>query len=126
MTNTRIARAYPGLSEPLARLAFISEALEMTRRMKQSRREIDAAGTDGSQIAELLSQTGLVEEFETAEETVAATVVELLTQVSEEELREGRDSGLLTPEEYDEALTTKRTMSLEHSRSRQQEHDRER
>lgn len=125
MTNTRIARVYPDLSEDLARVALLGETLTLARDMKLSRQEIDAKSTDAEQVADLLSRTGLVEEIESAEQTAATTVVELLTLVSEEDLEQGLFQGLLSSEDYQEALTAKRTMSLQRGRKSEREQERE-
>ncbi len=126
MTEARIARVYPDLPEPLALVALFGETLGMAREMKVTRLEVDAAKGDAGQVAELVLRTGLEDEIEAAEKTATTTIVELLARVSEGDLRDGRDRGLLSPEDYGEVLTAKRTLSLQQSRAQSDERDRER
>ena len=125
MTDAQIAHAQPNLSEAQALLALLSETLEMARDMKITQSELEAAGADTAQAKDLITSAGLVSEIEAAEKTAHATVVQILTQVSEQDLQDGRDKGLLTPEDYQEALTAKRTLSLARGRSSERDHDRE-
>lgn len=98
----------------------------MARDIKSARQDIEAAGKDGKQAEDLLSSTGLIAEIEAAEKTAHSTVVEILAQITEQDIEAGRDKGLLTPEDYAQALTAKRTMSLARGRTSEQERDRER
>jgi len=123
MTDTRIAHAFPDLSEGQALLALLSETLEMARDMKLTQSGIDAAGTGTERAKDLIASAGLVSEIEAAQKTAHMTVVEILARVSEDDLKLGRDKGLLSPEDFTEALTAKRTMSLARGRSAEQERD---
>lgn len=125
MTDTRIARAFPDLPEPLALVALLGETLGLARGMRLSRQEIDEAEGKPEQIAELLSQTGLLTEIAAAEQAATATIVELLAQISETDLEQGRDNGLLLPEDFREALAAKRTLLLKRARTQEQEHGQE-
>lgn len=126
MSEARIAREFPDLSEAQSLVALLGETFGMAREMKFARSEIDAAGADTQKVEDLLSRTGLVEEIEAAEKTATATIVEILAQVSEQDLKNGRDRDLLSPEDYAQALTAKRTMSLSRGRALEQERDLER
>lgn len=126
MTEARIAREFPDLSEAQSLVALLGETLGMAREMKFTQQEIDAAGTDAQKVEDLLSSAGLVEEIEYAEKTATATIVEILARVSEKDLETGRDHDLLSPEDYREALTAKRTMELARGRAPEQERDLER
>lgn len=123
MTDSQLAHAYPGLSKEQALLAVLSETLEMARDMKITQSRIKAAGP--GQVKELIASAGFEEELETAEKTAEATMTILLRHMSEQDLQDGRDKGLLTPEDYQEALTAKRTMSLSRGRSSEREEERE-
>lgn len=125
MTDTRIARAFPDLSEPESLVALLGETLDLARGMKLSRQEIIGAEGKPEQIAELLSQTGLLDEIAAAEQTATATVVELLARISEADLEQGRDKGLLSPEDFREALAAKRTLLLKRARTQEFEHGQE-
>ncbi len=116
MTDARISRAFPDLPEPL----------DMARGMQLSRDDIAAAGADAGQVADLIARTGLLEEIDAAERTTTSTIVELLARVSERDLEEGRDQGLLSPEDFREALSAKRRMSLARDRAVEREDDRQR
>ena len=124
MTDTHIAHAFPNLSEGQALLALLSETLEMARDMKLTQSDLEAAGVGTEQAKELITSAGLKEEIAAAEKTAHATVVQILTRVSEQDLQDGRDKGLLTSDDYQEALTAKRTLSL--ARGRAQAHETER
>ena len=126
MTDARISRAFPDLPEPLALVALLGETLDMARGMQLSRDDIAAAGADAGQVADLIARTGLLEEIDAAERTTTSTIVELLARVSERDLEEGRDQGLLSPEDFREALSAKRRMSLARDRAVEREDDRQR
>ena len=126
MSDVRIARAFPDLPENQALVALLGETLGLARGMKLSRQGIDAAGADAEQVKELLSQTGLMDEIDDAEKATTATVVELLAKVSEQDLEQGLNQGLLSSEDCREAFTAKRTMSLQRGRTSERDHDLER
>ena len=67
----------------------------------------------------------LTDEIAAAEKTAHATIVQILSRVSEQDLQEARNQGLLTPEDHKEALKAKRTLSLSKSRSFERENERE-
>jgi len=125
MTDAQLAHAFPDLTEAQALLALLSETLEMARDMKLTQSDLEAAGVGTEQAKELIASAGLTEEIAAAEKTAHATVVQILSRVSEQDLEEGRDKGLLTTEDYQEALTAKRTMSLSKSRSTERESEHE-
>ena len=125
MTNAQIARAYSDLPESLARVALLCETLEMGKEMKLSQAKIDAARHDEERLNELLVQTGLPKEIEAAEQTITQTMVALIEKISEQDLEAGRDKGLLSAEDYQEALTAKRTMELARVRPEEPEQERE-
>lgn len=65
----------------------------------------------------------MTEEIEAAGETANATILSILNRVSEEDLERGRNTGLLTPDDFTGAL--KRTLSLSRGRSSDREEERE-
>ena len=67
----------------------------------------------------------LTEEIAAAEKTAQATIVQILSRVSEQDLQEARNQGLLTPEDHQEALKSKRTLNLKKSRSANRELEQE-
>ena len=125
MTDARIARAFPDLPEPLALVALLGETLGFARDIKLTRQEISDAGDDAEKVASLLSEAGLLTEIAAAEQTATATIVELLARISEADLEQGHNKGLLSPEDFREALIAKRTLSLKRTRTPQQEHSQE-
>lgn len=125
MTNTQIARAFPGLSEGQALVALLGETLEMARDMKLTQNDLEVAGAGTEQAKSLIESAGLSEEIEAAEKTAHATVVEILARVSEDDLKDGLNKGLLTPDDHREALKAKRTLSLARGRSAEREDERE-
>ncbi len=126
MTNARIVREFPDLSKAQSLVALLGETLEMARGIKFTQLEIDEAGADGEKAKEILESAGLVTEIEAAEKTATTTIVEIIAQVSEQDLKIGRDNDLLSPEDFREALTAKRTMGLARGRAPEQGHDLER
>ena len=128
MTDARIAREFPDLPKPLALVATLGETLAMASDMRLTHDNINSAGSDNSEAEKLYACTGLREEIIDAEKTISRTIVEILVQVSEKDLAEGRDLELLTADNFREAVLTKRTMELSRGRehSREQEHDLER
>lgn len=123
MTNTRIAHAFPDLSEGQALLALLSETLELARDLEMTQREIKCA--DAEQAQALIASAGLADEIAAAERTAHATVLEILARVSEDDLKAGRDNGLLLHEDYQDALKAKRSLSLLRGRSGERDHERE-
>lgn len=123
MTDTRIAHAFPDLSEGQALLARLSEAFEMARDLEMTQRVIDDA--DAERAKALIASAGSPEELAVAEKTARATVLGLLERVSEDDLKVGLEAGLLLPEDYQDALKAMRAMSLNRGRSTEREHDRE-
>lgn len=124
MTDARLAHAFPDLSEGQALLALLSETLELARGIEEAQREIEAAEVSSGQVHGLASIVGLPEELHAAEQTVQGTILELLARVSEHDLQAGRDTGLLSPEDYREALKAKRTLSLGRGRTEERENER--
>lgn len=127
MTDARIARSHPGLSETESLVALLTESLELARGIELTRNDLGAAGGDDRRVRELLTAAGMAEEIESAGKTVQATVVDILARLSERDLQAGLDQGLLSPDDHAEALTILRTLSLARGRSPLQEraHDRE-
>ncbi|OEJ64246.1 hypothetical protein [Magnetovibrio blakemorei] len=123
MTNTRIAHAFPDLSEGQALLALLSETLELARDLEMTQREIKGANAELTQA--IIASAGLADEIEAAEKTAHATIVEILARVSEGDLKAGRDNGLLLPEDYQEALKAMRILSLSRGHSTGREDERE-
>jgi len=123
MTDTRIAHAFPDLSEGQALLALLSETLEMARDLEMTQREIK--GADAQRAKSLIASAGLTEEIEAAGETAKATILSILNRVIEEDLERGRNTGLLTPDDFTGALKAKRTLSLSRGRSSDREEQRE-
>jgi len=123
MTDAHIAHAFPDLSEAQAQLAVLSETLEMACNMRLTLSALEAAGTERAK--EIIASAGSPEEIAAAEKMARATVLKILTRISEDDLQAGREAGLLTPEDFDEALKAKRTLSLSRGRSTEREHDRE-
>lgn len=126
MTDARIVHAFPDLPEHLARVALLGETFRVSCQIKISRQEIDAAEGDAEQVKELIALLGFPEDMAFAEEAATATILELLTLVSEQDLEEGRDQGLLAPEDFEAALKVKRSMALERGRVREAEAELER
>jgi len=124
MTDTRIAHAFPDLTEGQALLAQLSGIFEMARDLEMTQREID--GADAQRAKKLIASAGSPEELSVAEKTAHATILGILTLVSEDDLKAGLEAGLLLPEDYQEALKAMRAMSLNRGRSTEREHDRER
>lgn len=122
MTDAHIAHAFPDLTESQALLAQLSETLEMARDLEMTRRDIKEAS--GASLRELIASAGLPEEIEGAAKTAQATVVEILSRISEQDLLNGRDKGLLTHDDYTEALKAKRTLILSRGRSSDRDHER--
>ncbi len=123
MSEARIAHAFPDLTEAQSLVALLGETLSMARDMKLVQSEIGEAGNDTQKVEDIISRTGLVAEIEAAEKTASTTIVEILAQVSEQDLKDGFDMGTLSSEDYREALTAKRTMSLARGRAPEQECD---
>ena len=123
MTDTRIAHAFPDLSEGQALLARLSATFEMARDLKMTQREID--GADAGRAKEIIDSAGSPEELSEAEKTAHATVLKILARISEDDLKAGLEAGLLLPEDYQDALKAMRAMSLNRGRSTEREHDRE-
>lgn len=63
-----------------------------------TRRDLKEAS--GASLQELIASAGLPEEIEGAAKTAQVTVVEILSRSSEQGLRDGRDKGLLTHDDY--------------------------
>ncbi|WP_413207876.1 hypothetical protein [Rhodospirillum sp. A1_3_36] len=126
MTDAQIARAYPHLSEPMARVALLGEALEMTRDLAAARLEFAEAAKSKAVVDEIISRRGTLAEIENAEEVARRYILDVLTKLSEQELEEGREKGLLSSEDQREALKAIRTMSLQRGRTDGRDKDRER
>lgn len=126
MTDARIARAYPHLPEALGRVALLGETLAMTRDLAVTRREMADAGHDPDKLAAILARHGVVGEIEQAEQAAARSIAVLLAAVSEPDLQDGRDKGLISAEDYREAVIAKRTLDLSLGRSADQERGRDR
>ena len=122
MTDTRIAHAFPTLSDDQSLLALLSETLEMTRDLEMTQRALKEAS--GAKLQELIESAGLPEEIEGAEKVARATVIEILSRISEHDLEVGRDKGFLSPDDYREALKAKRTLSLARGRDSERETER--
>lgn len=122
MTDTRIAHAFPTLSEDQALLARLCETLEMAQNLEIAQRDMKKAS--GAELQELIESAGLPEEIEGAEKAARAAIIDILSRISEHDLEAGRDKGFLSPDDYREALKAKRTLSL--ARGRTPEKDRER
>jgi len=123
MINTRIAHAFPDLSEGQALLARLSEIFEMARDLKMTQGEID--GADAQRAKELIASAGSPEELSVAEKTAHATVLGILARISEDDLKAGLEAGLLLPEDYQDALKAMRAMGLEQRHSTEREEERE-
>ena len=123
MTDTRMARAYPDLSEGQALMALLSETLEIARDLETTHRDLKAA--KGDALDSLIASAGLPEEIEAAGRAAQATALDILNRVSEEDLESGPNAGLLTPDDFTDALKAKRTMSLARGRSSERENERE-
>ncbi len=126
MTDAWITRTYPHLSDSMGRVALLGEILEMARDLSDTRREISEAAQDNEKLEAIFSRRGTVAEIEKAEQVTAQSVVDLLAKLSEKDLQDGRDKGLISPEDYREALKAQRTMALSRSRAEERDQDRER
>jgi len=123
MTDTHISHAFPDLSEGQALLALLSETLEMARDLEMTQQNLKAA--NGDALESLIVSAGLPEEIEAAGKAAQATVIQILNRVSEQDLQDGYNKGVLTEDDYREALTAMRHLSLSRGRSAEREHDRE-
>jgi len=123
MTDAQITRAYPDLSEELARVAVLGDTLDMAREMKLRQREIQAAKNKPQELEKLISSLGLVAELADAEKITTSTIVTILAQVTEEDLQAGLDLELISPDDLSEALAALRTMKLQRGRSNEQEQE---
>lgn len=123
MTDTRIAHAFPGLSDAPSLPALLSEMQDMTRDLEITQRALKEAS--GAKLQELIESAGLPEEIEGAAKTAQVAIVEILSRIAEQDLQDGRDKGLLTPDDYTEALKVKRTLSLARGRSTEREDERD-
>ena len=81
MTDTRIAHAYPNLSEGQALLALLSETLELARDLAMTHQDLKEAR--GAKLQELMGREGLTEEIDGAAKTAQETVVEILSRISD-------------------------------------------
>jgi hypothetical protein len=125
MTDARIAREFPNLSEGQALLALLSETLEMARGMKLAQIEMNAIKANAQQVESLITSAGLPDEISAAEKAAHTTIVEILARITEQDLEAGRNKGILSPDDYHEALTAKRTLSLARGRADERDHEHE-
>ncbi len=123
MTEPRIARVYPDLADTEALLKMLAETLEVARGVELTLRDLEEAGQDTAEYAALITSAGQPSEIEAAGEAARATVLDLLTHLSEKDLQAGRDRGLLLPDDYTEALKAKRALILALGRSAPRERD---
>jgi DNA-directed RNA polymerase alpha subunit len=125
MTKAQITHAFPDLSEGQALLALLSETLEMARSMKLAQIEMNAVKANAQQMESLISSAGLPDEISAAEKAAHTTIVEILARITEQDLEAGRNKGILSPDDYQEALTAKRTLSLARGRTDERDHEHE-
>jgi|GEM_PF-2981200 len=123
MTDAKLAHAFPDLTDSQALLARLAETLEMARHLEATLQAINVA--TGAALDELIQTAGLPEELEAAGQSMRATIMHDLARISEQDLEQGRNAGLLTPGDYTDALKAKRTLSLSRGRSVEREQDRE-
>ncbi|GAB6044104.1 hypothetical protein [Endothiovibrio diazotrophicus] len=123
MSEPRIARVIPDLADTGALLNMLSETLTVARGAELGLRDLAEAGEDTTEYAALITRLGLPSEIETAGEAARSTVIDLLHQLSEQDLAKGRDEGLLHPDDYTQALKVKRTLSLARGRGAIRERD---
>lgn len=109
MTDVRIARAYPDLPENLARVALLRETLELAQSLEMVTDDVAGGKED---VAE-------------AQQAAPSTIVELIAQISEQDLKAGLEKELISEEDYNETLIAIRKMELSRNRSLERENERD-
>lgn len=109
MTDVRIARCYPNLTTELARVAMLSDSLDVMRSMEMATG--DVAGTK--------------EEVASAKQATSRTIVELISKISEQDLKVGLEKELISEEDYKDTVVALRRMELARNLPVEREDERE-
>ncbi|MCW8914622.1 MAG: hypothetical protein OQK24_02070 [Magnetovibrio sp.] len=123
MTDATLAHAFPDLTDKQALMAQLAEALEFARYLEMTQKGLQSR--TGGELQEFIDSAGLPEEIEAAGKTVRASMLEILNRVNEEDLKQARYAGLLTPDNFTDGLKAKHTMILSRGRLSEREEERE-
>ena len=123
MTDTQLKHDQPNLTEKQTLLALLSETYEVARHLEMTLADFKVA--KGDALEEQIASAGKPEEVKAASIVAQANIMKVLTCISEQDLEDGRDAGLLTPEDHTEALISMRALALARGRSTEREDERE-